>query len=120
MRVLSEAAAERAARTLERMVGPVALRLPEADGTTRALAGELAALNPLLEVEQGEGDRLTLLDGWGRETGIHFQGPPLGQELDALLEAVVAVSRGATPLSPLARAQAQQLRGELWVLTTPT
>ncbi|MFZ5815493.1 MAG: hypothetical protein ACOY93_09365 [Bacillota bacterium] len=126
MNGLSSGALSQARERLEAMLGPVTLRLPAQNPAMRALAEELVALQegeePLLSLEQGEGESLTLLDGWGRETGICFRDLPVGQEFPVLLEALVAVSRGASSLTPLGRSQAGELPAgaELWVLVTPT
>lgn len=101
------------------MAGPVTLRLPPADEAVQRVAAELAVGQPLLELTPGDSDCLELLDGYGRDTGIRFRGAPVGQERGALLDAILAVSRGATTLSPLGRSQARDLRGELLVFTTP-
>jgi alkyl hydroperoxide reductase subunit AhpF len=112
---------------LAKMIGPVTLRFAAEDLAAAALVAELSTEQPLVQAEttqaperEGPGATLELRDSWGRATGIRFQGLPAGQERGALLDALVMVSRGSTPLSPLARAQARDLSGELWVLVTPT
>lgn len=130
MTVLSGPMRQMAEERLEAMAGPVTLCL-SGDGAAYqgllALAQELASVNELVEVRwdcPAETDGLTpslrLMDGWGRDTGIRFVGLPLGQELPVLLGDLVAVSRGATGVSPLGRAQARDLKGELLVLVTPS
>lgn len=128
MESLSNAAREQARERFSRLVGPVVLRVPHDDQRFRDLADELASLaagdgtaETLLAVEEGPGDCLTLLDGWGRETGICFRHPPVGQEFPVLLDDIVAASRGGSVLSPLGRSQAQDLPegSSLWVLVTP-
>ncbi|MGE5673739.1 MAG: thioredoxin family protein [Mycobacterium leprae] len=117
MGVLSEGTARLAVERLESMMGPVVLQ------SGAPLAQELAGLAPdsLLSVEPGEDDRVALLDGYGRPTGIRFEGVPQGQELNVLLDDIVAVSRGSTALTPLGRMEAQTLPEglSLWVLSTP-
>lgn len=126
MSLLSSASLSQAHERLAAMVGPVVLRVPKGDGPMLALAEAVAGTvvrdQDLLTVEEGEGESLTLLDGWGRETGILFRNPPLGQEFGPLLDAILAVSRGGSLLSPLGRSQARELPEacELWVLVTPT
>jgi hypothetical protein len=106
---------------LSSMIGPVTVRYPAGDAAPANLVAELSAEQPLVEGEATEdaADALALIDGWGREIGIRFRHLPVGQERSVLLEDLVMVSRGATPLSPLGRAQARDLKGELWVFVTP-
>lgn len=124
MDLLSAAARSQAEQRLAAMVGPVVLRAPRGDAAMRALAEALGEVvgDDLLSVEEWEGESLTLLDGWGGATGIHFCDPPLGQEFGALLDALLAVSRGGAVLTPLGRSQAQALpaSSELRVLVTPS
>ncbi len=119
-RKISQAALAQARARLTRMVGPVALRVPEGDAEMRALAEALAD-GELLTAEAWSGEGLTLLDGYGRETGMVFRDLPVGQELVALVEAILAASRGGSVLSPLGRHQAAGLPAgtRLQVLTTP-
>lgn len=121
--LLSRSVAERVRERLNAMTGPVVLSVPQSDGAMRELSSELAALGGgLLTVEAGEGDALALLDGWGRPAGIRFRGLPQGLELEALVDGILNLSRGSTPLSPLGRVQAAGLPAgtEVWVLTTPS
>lgn len=121
--MLSRAVAERIEERLKALIGPVVLSVPRADSAMRGLAKDLAALGgELLSVEEGDGDALSLLDGWGRPAGVRFRGLPQGLELEALIEGIINLSRGSTPLSPLGRAQASSLPEgtEVWVLTTPS
>lgn len=124
MELLSTAAIQRAEEKLAAMVGPVLLRVPAGDSTMRTLAVALSQVadGELLNVGEWEGESLALLDGWGRETGIHFRDPPVGQEFGALLDAILAVSRGGSVLTPLGRAQAGALPegSAIRVLVTPT
>lgn len=124
MSLLSSAAQDQARERLARLAGPVVLRVAPADAGMRALAGDLIALtaDELLTLEEGEGEGLRLLDGWGRETGIVFRDPPVGQEFPVLLDAILAVSRGGSLLSPLGRSQASSLPegATLQVFVTPT
>lgn len=108
--MLSAQRAGQAAIRLEGMVMPVGLATGGV-GPGRALAAELAALQPLLSVHAaGLPDAtLALLDAAGQETGIRFAGVPAGQEFDVLLDDILAVSRGATALSPMARADLRDL-----------
>lgn len=99
----------------EGVVHVVLVKYPAADAEMAALAATLDEV----EAEPWEGDTLTLLDGGGRDTGIHFRGVPVGQERLALESALRAVARGDGGLTPLGRAQARELSGELWILTTP-
>jgi hypothetical protein len=110
-----------ALQQLERMVGPVVLQVPGHDPAMMALARRLTEAQPLIELEETGGPDLSISDGWGRPTGIYFRGLPQGQELQVLLDDLVAVSRGSTGLSPLGRMQARELPGgaQLWVLATP-
>lgn len=120
MRVISDAALAQARARLNRMVGPVVLRVPSDSAQMRALAEQLAD-GELLTVEPWPGEGLTLLDGYGRDTGMVFGDLPQGQELVALVEAILAASRGGSVLSPLGRQQAAALPAgtRLQVLTTP-
>jgi hypothetical protein len=101
------------------LIGPVLLRYPAADPAAAQVALELAGAHEEIAAEPHDGPDLELLDAYGRETGIRFRGAPVGQERYALDDAIAMVSRGATPLSPLGRAQARDLAGDLWILTTP-
>ncbi len=127
MSVLSAAVREQVGQRLSQMMGPVVLRVPAASGEIAELAAELTGTveseeEALLTVEPWEGESLTLLDGWGRETGIHFRDIPVGQELTALVDAILAVSKGTAVLSPLGRSQAQSLPAgsEVWIFVTPS
>lgn len=120
MRILSDTTAATAHQRLAAMIGPVVLQIPSGDAAAAAFAHELAEGSPLLEVVEGEDQQITLLDSYGRPTGIAFEGLPLGQELGVLLDDILAVSRGATSLSPLGRMQAKELSGSLQILVTPT
>lgn len=124
MTLLRSGAQDQARERLARMVGPVVLRAAPDDGPMKALAAELIALvgDDLLTLAEGEGEGLRLLDSWGRETGIGFRDPPVGQELPALLDAILAVSRGGSLLSPLGRSQASGLPegAQLQIFVTPT
>ena len=101
------------------LIGPVTLRYPAADPAAAQVALDLAGAHELITAEPHGGPDLELLDGSGRPTGIRFRGAPMGQERYALEDAVAMVSRGSTPLSPLGRAQARDLGGDLWIFTTP-
>lgn len=123
--MLSMAAVAMTEERLAAMVGPVALRFPRGNQAMQRFAGEVVgavAEDDLLTVAEGEGESLTLLDGWGRETGICYRDLPLGQEFGPFLEAILAVSRGGSVLSPLGRSQAQGLpdSSQLWVFVTPS
>lgn len=127
-RLFSQAARRQAEERLGAMVGPVLLRAPRRNAPMRALAEVLAGAagsdadgEVRLPLEEWEGESLTLLDGWGRESGIHFRDLPSGQEFGALLDAILAVSRGGAVLTPLGRSQAQALPegSQLWVFVTP-
>nr|PZN71684.1 MAG: hypothetical protein DIU55_08290 [Bacillota bacterium] len=120
MGMISEAALAHARARLSRMVGPVVLRVQSGSTEMRALAERLAE-GELLTVEEWPGEGLTLRDGYGRDTGMVFRDLPVGQELDALVEAILAASRGGSVLSPLGRQQAAALPAgtRLQVLTTP-
>ena len=124
MDLWSGGARSQAEQRLGAMVGPVVLRVPRGDAPMRALAEALVqvAEEGLVAVEEWEGESLSLLDGWGRETGIRFRDPPVGQEFGALLDAILAVSRGGAVLTPLGRSQAAALPegSELRVLVTPS
>jgi len=117
---LSAAALLQLRSRLARRVGPVVLRVPAHRADMRLLAEQLAD-GELLTVEEWAGDRLTLVDAYGRETGIAFLDLPAGQELGAFADAILAVSRGGAVLSPLGRQQAASLPEgtQLGVLTTP-
>lgn len=106
---------------LDRMVGTVVLQVPGHDPAMVALARRLAEAQPLIELVETDGPDLAIADGWGRPAGIQFRGLPRGQELQVLLDDLVAVSRGSTPLSPLGRMQARELPegSQLWILATP-
>src|SRR5690606_17736918 len=80
VRVISDAALAQARARLNRMVGPVVLRVPSDSAQMRALAERLAD-GELLTVEPWPGEGLTLLDGCGRDTGMVFGDLPQGQEL---------------------------------------
>lgn len=86
-----------------------------------ALARRLAEAQPLIELKETDEADLAIADGWGRPTGIQFRGLPQGQELQVLLDDMVAVSRGSTAVSPLGRMQARELPAgsQLWILATP-
>ncbi|MHB9146406.1 MAG: thioredoxin family protein [Symbiobacteriia bacterium] len=129
MPVLSEALRQMAAERLQGMVGPVTLCLSgEGEGLAAlvTLARDLGVVNELVEYRtdcvpdtDGLTPSLRLLDGWGRETGVRYVGLPLGQEYPVLLNDLLAASRGNTSISPLGRAQARDLAGELMVFWTP-
>lgn len=119
MGILGEATLVRARQRLEAMVGPVVLQVPPDDQSMQSLAAELAD-GDLLTVAAGEPGSITLVDAYGRPTGIHFRDLPLGQELDPFLDAILAVSGRGGSLTPLGRTQAQELPEgtELWVLVS--
>jgi|GEM_PF-3414234 len=127
MAILSAASHDQVRQRLAQMVGPVVLRVPNGNAEMAALVSEVLTAaplvdEPLLTAEGWEGESLTLVDGWGRETGIHFRDLPLGQELGALADSILAASKGSAILSPLGRSQAQALPDatELWTLVTPS
>lgn len=134
---LSPIAHQQAMHALERLVTDVHLVLYLGTGHSIAqeqplqqLAAQLAAMSPLLHLLQapqpdtGLQARTPTLALWNAEqqdTGIRFLGSPAGLEFEVLLSDLIAISRGSTELTPLARAYAQQLpAGELQVLVTPS
>ena len=96
---------------------------PEPD-LLEALA-DLQRLCPLIKLDQQseaalEADQVTIKGEADR--GLHFQGPPLGTELAALVSACVVVGRRDSGLSPAIRQGLASLTEpvQLEVFTTPT
>lgn len=141
MSLLSAAETSRAASRFASLTGPVRLRLftqsldcDTCDDTRRLLA-DLAALSPLLTVEEHNLvldrevaaahaiDRAPAVAVIGdTDAGLRFLGAPVGHELTALLEAIATVSARDSGLSSTNRARLAGLTAPVavQVFSTPT
>jgi alkyl hydroperoxide reductase subunit AhpF len=100
-----------------------ALDQPES-ATVQAVA-DLIKLTPYLSVNTqqepaAEADRIIIRDAEGRE--LVFVGPPVGNELAALVSAIIVAGRGKSGLLPATRRALTNIHRpmHLAVFTTPT
>lgn len=115
------------------------LAVPGQDGETaeyaRQILAEVAALSPNVQLHVhstiAEPNALTTF-GIARtpataiigaqDYGVRFYGMPAGYEFATLLDLIIAVSQGTTPVAPSTRAILAQLRADahIQVFVTPT
>jgi alkyl hydroperoxide reductase subunit AhpF len=128
MAILKIIDSKQLAAVLAEIEQPVYIQLRTPDQPEPDLLDALADLQrlcPLLRLEQQtdtilEADEVTIKGAADR--GLHFQGPPLGTELAALISACVVVGRRDSGLPSVIREGLASLREpvQLAVFTTPT